>query len=122
MPFQEVIAPCRPAVGPLGRLRVLSPKLAGIRSSPLFFGGISLGTGWDDYQPGNGKEASFALLDQWLAAGGVSVDTANIYSVSLPLPMSAEPQDEQSEAILGEWMKLRGVRDRMVVATKYSST
>lgn len=30
-------------------------------------------------------------------------------------------QNEQSEMWIGEWMKLRGNRDRMVVATKYSA-
>lgn len=81
MGFKDLTSPFPPAVGPLGRLRVLSPRAAGIRVSPLFFGGISLGTAWNEYQPGNDKENSFKMLDEWLAAGGVSVDTSNVYSV-----------------------------------------
>jgi predicted oxidoreductase len=30
-------------------------------------------------------------------------------------------QNEESEKIVGEWMKLRGNRDQLVVATKYTS-
>jgi aryl-alcohol dehydrogenase-like predicted oxidoreductase len=30
-------------------------------------------------------------------------------------------QNEESEKIVGEWMKLRGNRDQMVIATKYTS-
>lgn len=30
-------------------------------------------------------------------------------------------QDEESETILGEWMAERGNRDRLIVATKYTS-
>lgn len=83
MVFSNLVAAFPPAVGPLGRLRILAPRCAGVRSSPLFFGGISLGTSWNDYQPGNDKQGSFKMLDEWLAAGGVSIDTANVYSVSV---------------------------------------
>ena len=54
---------------------------------------------------------SFAVLDRFLDAGGPQpafVDTAESY------------RDGASEAILGDWMAARGVRDRVVVATKAS--
>ncbi|MBE3048380.1 aldo/keto reductase, partial [Candidatus Bathyarchaeota archaeon] len=52
---------------------------------------------------------AFALLDAYLAAGGNFIDTANNY------------QDTQSESWIGEWAAERGVRDRIVLATKYTS-
>lgn len=77
--------------------------------SPLQFGGISVGTAWQEYTPPSDKKASFKLLDAFVAAGGVSIDTANGYS------------DEQSETWIGEWMKERGNRDRLVISTKYTT-
>lgn len=56
------------------------------------------------------KETSFSILDHFYAMGGNFIDTANVY-------MKGE-----TEEWLGEWMKLRGVRDQMVIATKYTST
>ncbi|KAI0668879.1 aryl-alcohol dehydrogenase [Trametes maxima] len=55
------------------------------------------------------KDTSFKLLDAFYDAGGNFIDTANIY------------QDETSEEFIGEWMEARGIRDQMVVATKYTS-
>lgn len=54
------------------------------------------------------KDASFALLDAFVAAGGNFIDTANNY------------QNEESETWIGEWMRARGNRDQLVVATKYT--
>lgn len=55
------------------------------------------------------KESSFRLLDAYFEAGGNFIDTANNY------------QNEQSEAWLGEWMAARQNRDRLVIATKYTT-
>jgi aryl-alcohol dehydrogenase-like predicted oxidoreductase len=55
------------------------------------------------------KEESFKLLDAFVAAGGNFIDTANNY------------QNEQSESWIGEWMKLRGNRNQLVIATKYTT-
>lgn len=52
-------------------------------------------------------------LDLALAAGVNLFDTAENY----PTPISAETQG-RSEEVLGSWIKSRGVRDRVVVATK----
>jgi len=52
------------------------------------------------------EQTSFDVLDAYTAAGGNFVDTADTYSRG------------ESESILGRWMKARGNRDAMVVATK----
>lgn len=46
------------------------------------------------------------LLDVYTFLGGNMVDTADSYA------------DGRSESILGEWMRRRGVRDQLVIATK----
>ncbi|KAF9030189.1 Aldo/keto reductase [Hymenopellis radicata] len=92
----------------LGFYRLLSP-LAGIRVSPIQLGAMSIGDKWAQYGFGSmDKESSFKLLDAYHAMGGNFIDTANNY------------QDESSEKTLGEWMEARGVRDQIVLATKYS--
>src|SRR5487761_1347663 len=55
-----------------------------------------------------GEEQSRAVLDAYLAAGGNFVDTANSYLV----------EHGRSETIIGRWMKERGNRDQIVLATK----
>lgn len=92
----------------LGRLRILSPNAA-VRVSPLQLGAMSIGDAWTDFMGSMDKEASFKLLDAFVAAGGNFIDTANSY------------QNEQSEQWLGEWMAARGNRDSLVLATKYTS-
>lgn len=85
--------------------KILSPT-ASVKVSPLSLGGISLGTTWS---PLFGKnEDPFKLLDAYYDLGGNFIDTSNTY------------QSEESEKLIGEWMEKRGVRDQMVVATKYS--
>ncbi|KAJ9109324.1 putative aryl-alcohol dehydrogenase aad14 [Naganishia friedmannii] len=93
---------------PLARWRIFSPK-AGIRVSPLFLGGMSIGEAWKDFMGSMDKEQSYKLLDAFFEAGGNAVDTANIY------------QDDQSEEWIGDWMEERGNRDQMVIATKFGS-
>jgi len=92
----------------LGRYRVLS-KTAGIRVSPLQLGAMSLGKAWEGMLGSMDKKAAFELLDAFVAAGGNFIDTANNY------------QDDESELWIGEWMKERGNRDEMVIATKFTS-
>ncbi|KAL4903651.1 hypothetical protein BDW74DRAFT_37241 [Aspergillus multicolor] len=92
----------------LGRYRVLS-STAGIRVSPIQLGAMSLGDAWSDIMGSMDKGASFKLLDAYVEAGGNFIDTANDY------------QSEQSETWLGEWMAARNNRDRMVIATKFTT-
>ncbi|KAK7453186.1 putative aryl-alcohol dehydrogenase aad14 [Stygiomarasmius scandens] len=99
-------APAPPT--PLGLYRALS-KNASIHVSPLVLGGMSIGDAWEAVGMGKmNKETSFQLLDAFFEAGGNFIDTANSY------------QNETSEAFIGEWMETRGIRDQIVVATKYS--
>ncbi|MBS1824121.1 MAG: aldo/keto reductase [Acidobacteria bacterium] len=59
------------------------------------------------------QATSFQLLDVFAEAGGTFVDTGNIYACWLPGCSGGE-----SESTIGAWMKERGNRNRMVVATK----
>jgi aryl-alcohol dehydrogenase (NADP+) len=58
------------------------------------------------------KDASFAVLDAYVEAGGNFIDTADTYM---------RPNMGQSERIIGEWMASRGNRDELVIATKVGS-
>jgi aryl-alcohol dehydrogenase-like predicted oxidoreductase len=59
------------------------------------------------------EAASFAVMDAFVAAGGSFIDTADIYS-----NWSPGNSGGVSEEIIGRWMKARGNRDRLVIATK----
>jgi aryl-alcohol dehydrogenase-like predicted oxidoreductase len=76
---------------------------------PLVLGGNTFGWTSD-------KDESFAVLDRFVDAGGRSIDTADVYGAWVPGNKGGE-----SEAILGEWIKSRGHRDRVVIATKVFS-
>ncbi|HEY0522982.1 MAG TPA: aldo/keto reductase [Stellaceae bacterium] len=73
---------------------------------PLCFGGNVFG--WTA-----NEATSFALLDALVAAGFTFIDTADVYSAWAPGNKGGE-----SEAIIGKWMKARGNRDHVVIATK----
>ncbi|CAL1697544.1 unnamed protein product [Somion occarium] len=93
----------------LGRHRQLSPS-AGVHVSPICLGAMSIGDKWSSFGMGAmDKESSFKLLDAFYDAGGNFIDTANNY------------QDESSEEFIGEWMEGRGVRDQIILATKYTT-
>lgn len=59
------------------------------------------------------ERASFAIMDAFVEAGGNFLDTADMYSQWVP----GNPGGV-SEEIIGRWMKARGNRERLVVATK----
>ncbi|KAL5520573.1 hypothetical protein ACEPAG_9797 [Sanghuangporus baumii] len=105
----SIFAPPPDPPTPLGRYRVLSP-LAGVRVSPIQLGAMSIGDQWGDLGMGQmNKETSFKLLDAYFDAGGNFIDTANNY------------QEETSEKFIGEWAEKRGIRDQLVIATKYTT-
>lgn len=56
-------------------------------------------------------ETATAILDRFVAAGGTFIDTANNYSQWFG-------HGGESEEILGRWMRSRGNRDQLVIATK----
>lgn len=71
---------------------------------------LCMGTG--DLGGSIDRESSYALLDTFLARGGTFLDTAKVYSDWIPGERS------RSERLLGAWMKARGSRERVVLATK----
>jgi aryl-alcohol dehydrogenase-like predicted oxidoreductase len=77
--------------------------------SVLCFGGNVFGWTTDE-------AASFAVLDAFMEAGGNFVDSADVYSRWVPGNSGGE-----SEVILGDWMKARGNRKDVVLATKLGS-
>lgn len=80
-----------------------------LRVSPLCFGGNVLGWTADE-------RTSLALLDRLVDAGLNFIDTADVYSAWAPGNKGGE-----SETIIGNWLKRRGGRDRVVIATKVGS-
>jgi len=79
---------------------------SGLEVAPLCFGGNVFG--WTADEP-----TSFRVLDAFVAAGMNFIDTADVYSTWAPGNHGGE-----SETILGRWLKLRGGRDRVIIATK----
>lgn len=77
----------------------------GLRVSRLALGTMTFGTenGW-----GCDRDTSRALFDRYLAWGGNLIDTADIYTQGT------------AERWLGEFIAEAGVRDRVVLATKYT--
>lgn len=71
---------------------------------------LCLGTG--DMGAGIDRDTSFRMLDTFLDQGGNFVDTAKIYSDWIP------GETSRSEKLIGAWMKDRGVRQEVILATK----
>lgn len=59
------------------------------------------------------RETSFRILDAFVDAGGKFIDTADVYSAWAP-----GNQGGESETIIGQWLRSRGHRDRVGIATK----
>jgi aryl-alcohol dehydrogenase-like predicted oxidoreductase len=78
----------------------------GLRVSNLCLGTMQFGWTADE-------AASFAVMDAFAAAGGNFIDTADIYSRWHP----GNPGGV-SEEIIGRWMKARGNRNKLTIATK----
>ena len=57
------------------------------------------------------KEDSYRVLDTYMDMGGNFIDTSNNYAHWLGT-------GDESETLLGEWLRDRGCRDRVVLATK----
>ena len=86
---------------PLGR--------TGINIAPLVLGGNVFGWTADE-------TTSFAILDRFAEAGFNAIDTADVYASWVP-----GNQGGESETIIGNWMKSRANRHRMVIITKVGS-
>lgn len=74
--------------------------------TPIIFGGNVFG--WT-----LNEEESFRILDAFIARGFNAIDTANNYSYWVPGNVGTE-----SERIIGNWLKSRGNRDKIILATK----
>jgi aryl-alcohol dehydrogenase-like predicted oxidoreductase len=83
---------------PLGR--------SSLTVAPLMLGGNVFGWTADE-------RASFEVLDAFLAAGLNFIDTADAYSRWVPGHVGGE-----SETVIGKWLKSRGNRDQVLIATK----
>ena len=79
------------------------PSISGI---PLVLGGNVFGWTAD-------RDTSFEVLDAFYENGGRMIDTAEAYSTWVSGHKGGE-----SETIIGAWLKSRGVRDKMRIATK----
>ncbi|KAK5624939.1 hypothetical protein RRF57_000655 [Xylaria bambusicola] len=97
-----------PPKSPLARYRILSPT-ASVRLSPLCLGSMNFGDAWKENMGACDKDTVNQILDFFYDQGGNFIDTSSNY------------QFEESETWIGEWMKRRGVRDQMVIATKYTT-
>ena len=86
---------------PLGR--------SGLSTAPIVFGGNVFGWTADE-------ATSFALLDAFVAGGFNCIDTADSYSRWV-----AGHAGGESETVIGKWLKRRGKRDDVVIATKVGS-
>jgi aryl-alcohol dehydrogenase-like predicted oxidoreductase len=78
---------------------------SGLRVSPLCLGTMTFGTEWGW---GSDESTCGQILDAYLAAGGNFLDTADLYTAG------------KSEEICGRLIRDRHLRDRVVVATKYT--
>ncbi|HEY5789845.1 MAG TPA: aldo/keto reductase, partial [Gammaproteobacteria bacterium] len=61
----------------------------------------------------NTEDEAHAQLDRALDAGINFIDCAELY----PVPPRAETQG-RTEAYIGSWLNARGVRDKVILATK----
>lgn len=77
--------------------------------APLMLGGNVFG--WTADEP-----TSFKILDAFVAAGLNFIDTADSYST-----WAAGHKGGESEAVMGNWFKRSGNRDKVIIATKVGS-
>lgn len=82
---------------------------SGLQVSKLCFGGNIFGWTVD-------AATSHRLLDGFVDAGFNFIDTADVYS-----KWHDGNQGGESETIIGTWLKTRGKRDQVVIATKVGS-
>ena len=80
---------------------------SGLHIAPLVLGGNVFGWTADE-------QASFAVLDAFVAGGGNAIDTADVYSAWVP----GHEGGGQSETVIGKWLKQRGRRDDVLIFTK----
>ena len=82
--------------------KILLPN--GLNVSEVALGAMMFGSA-------TSKQDSYAVLDTYVDMGGNFIDTSNNYA-------HWEGTGDESETLLGQWLKDRGCRDRVVIATK----
>ena len=78
---------------------------SGLRVSPLALGTMTFGTEWGW---GSEEQVARAVFDAYIEAGGNFIDTANVYT------------EGRSEELLGKFITDSGLRQRLVLATKFT--
>src|SRR4051794_16927432 len=81
-----------------------------IPRTDLYASTLALGT--DYFGSTVSRERSMQLMDHYLEAGGNVIDTAELYARWVP------GGEQQSEKVIGEWLRDRGVRDQLILSTK----
>ena len=76
----------------------------GLTVSAVALGAMNFGTT-------TSKENAYSVLDAYLDMGGNFIDTSNNYA-------HWAGTGDESELLLGEWLKERGCRDKVILATK----
>lgn len=79
---------------------------SGLKVAPLALGGNVFGWTASPAQ-------SFEVLDAFVEAGGNLIDTADMYSIWVPGHAGGE-----SETLIGQWLASRGLRHKVLIATK----
>jgi aryl-alcohol dehydrogenase-like predicted oxidoreductase len=79
---------------------------SGLVTTPLLLGTNVFGGRTD-------RKAAFAILDGFVDGGGITLDTADVYSAWI-----AGNKGGESETVIGEWLKTSGRREDVIVATK----
>src|ERR1700761_646598 len=86
-------------------------SLVNLPGTDLTVSSICLGTG--GFGTSIKQDDAFHMLDTFVELGGSFIDTAHVYGDwEKDVPRSV------SERIIGAWMRDRGVRDQIVLATK----
>ncbi|MDL2301438.1 aldo/keto reductase [Lachnospiraceae bacterium OttesenSCG-928-D06] len=80
-----------------------------LKGTQLYVSDLCLGTG--NFGAAVNEEQAFALLDEYVEAGGNFLDTAAVYC-------SWVTGDNSSEQFIGKWLKSRNAYKEIVIATK----
>jgi aryl-alcohol dehydrogenase-like predicted oxidoreductase len=78
---------------------------SGLRVSRLALGTMTFGNDWGW---GSEEKSARAMFDRYLEAGGNFIDTADLYT------------EGSSERLLGKFIRETGLRDRVVLSTKFT--
>jgi aryl-alcohol dehydrogenase-like predicted oxidoreductase len=71
-----------------------------------------IGLGTDYFGSTVDRKTSAQILDQYVESGGNFIDTAELYARWVP------GGEHQSEKLIGDWLRERGLRDTLIISTK----